>query len=428
MKRIVCLFLAFACLSGVCFAAGGMDNFGREKAYQEGIFPDVSENDWFSGSVAGAYELGLMNGNDDGTFAPRSNVTIAQSLALAARLRRIYEEGTADFEQGSPWYEVYSDYCLEKGIVYGRYDDYNAPATRRQFAAMMARALPAEALQEINTVTDGSIPDVRTGETGAKEIYLLYRAGILTGNDDYGTFAPETPIERAAVAAIVTRLADPSQRREFTLKEIPKPVPPVLTKQVRAGDNFFNNAAIIGNSFVDGLRSCANIKTMTYFWFNGATVFSVLTTKEITLADGTRCTQLEALARHQYSKVYIQLGINEAYMTPDAFKAQYGKVVDAVREAEPKADIYIMAILPVTRRSSESSSYFTRDKVMSLNAALYELAEEKGCWYLNDYDPIAGEDGYLPEENAGSDGIHFAWNGIKYAEWEEVIRTYYNKG
>jgi len=402
-----------------------MDNFTRGREYQEGVFPDVSESDWFSGSVAGAYELGLMSGNDDGTFAPHSNITIAEALALAARVRRIYEEGSADFEQGSPWYEVYSDYCLEKGIVYGRYDNYNAAATRRQFAAMMAKALPAEALQEINAVADGAVPDVRTGETSAKEIYLLYRAGVLTGNDEYGTFTPEAPIERSAVAAIVTRLADPSQRREFTLKELPKPVPPVLTKQARAGDNYFSNAAIVGNSLVEGLRLYSKLKTMNYFSGTSATVFTVLNNKNTTLADGTPCTQIEALAQHQFAKIYIELGINEIGMAADAFKAQYGKLVDTIRELEPKADIYIMAITPVSRSKSESSGYFTRERVLKLNAVLYELAEEKGCWYLNDYDPLAGEDGYLPESDTW-DGVHF--NTGKYSEWEEIIRTYYNKG
>ena len=68
MKRVLCLLLAFACLTGVCLAAGGMVNFSRGREYEEGIFSDVSESDWFSEYVAGAYELGLMSGNDDGTF------------------------------------------------------------------------------------------------------------------------------------------------------------------------------------------------------------------------------------------------------------------------------------------------------------------------------------------------------------------------
>ena len=61
------------------------------------------------------------------------------------------------------------------------------------------------------------IPDVTKGEAYAGGVYTLYRAGVLTGNDAKGTFGPETTINRAAAAAIVTRMADPALRKNMTL-------------------------------------------------------------------------------------------------------------------------------------------------------------------------------------------------------------------
>ena len=48
-------------------------------------------------------------------------------------------------------------------------------------------------------------------------VYRLYRAGILTGSDDLGTFYPDSSIQRSAVAAIVTRMASPALRKTVTL-------------------------------------------------------------------------------------------------------------------------------------------------------------------------------------------------------------------
>ena len=45
----------------------------------------------------------------------------------------------------------------------------------------------------------------------------LYRAGVLTGSDDAGSFRPNTTIRRSEAAAIVTRMADPDLREQFTL-------------------------------------------------------------------------------------------------------------------------------------------------------------------------------------------------------------------
>lgn len=91
----------------------------------------------------------------------------------------------------------------------------SAAATRAQFAAILARALPAEALTAQNSVPIDSVPDVPASAAGG--IYTLYRAGILTGSDGKGTFNPNSTISRAEVAAIVTRMADKSLRKSITL-------------------------------------------------------------------------------------------------------------------------------------------------------------------------------------------------------------------
>lgn len=56
----------------------------------------------------------------------------------------------------------------------------------------------------------------------ATAIYRLYNAGVLTGNDQYGTFTPDANITRSAVATIISRIVEPSLRQQFTLT--PKPV------------------------------------------------------------------------------------------------------------------------------------------------------------------------------------------------------------
>lgn len=57
---------------------------------------------------------------------------------------------------------------------------------------------------------------------GALAVYAMYQAGILTGNDAYGTFTPYSTITRAEVAAVVSRMVDPSLRQAFILQDIPR--------------------------------------------------------------------------------------------------------------------------------------------------------------------------------------------------------------
>ena len=69
----------------------------------------------------------------------------------------------------------------------------------------------------MNAVADDAIPDVKMSDSFAAEIYAFYRAGILTGSDDAGTFHPVSTIKRSEAAAILTRIYSPSARMGITL-------------------------------------------------------------------------------------------------------------------------------------------------------------------------------------------------------------------
>jgi hypothetical protein len=216
MRRLFAFILALLLvlsLTPTALAAEGLDNFRKTAEYTDGLFPDVSSTSWYAEYVKNAYELGLMVGSGDG-FNPTGNLTIAEALVLACRLNSLYYGGTGVFQQGSPWYQVYVDYAIEKNMIVAGQYDYKAPATRLQFATILCSALPAEALTIINSVPEGAIPDVVSDAA----VYTLYRAGILTGNDDLGTFHPESNIARSEVAAIVTRMAISELRKTVSLQ------------------------------------------------------------------------------------------------------------------------------------------------------------------------------------------------------------------
>lgn len=224
-KRILCWLLVFILALSMCsFAAaapaeGGLSNFKKANAYEAGQFTDVAKQ-WYAGNVQAAYELGLMQGNPDGTFNPTGSIKVIETIVTACRLHSIYHTGKSEFGSGSPWYQPYVDYAVSNGIIAaGEYSSYNAPATRAQFISILAKALPGEALPTINSIAKGSLPDVPAGAAFADAVYLMYNAGILVGNDDYGTFDPDGTINRAQSAAIITRMADTSLRIEKVLKE-----------------------------------------------------------------------------------------------------------------------------------------------------------------------------------------------------------------
>ena len=187
-------------------------------------FTDVDSSAWFYSDVKSAFETGLVNGMTDTTFEPESNMTYAQAVKLAACMNQKYSTGSVTLKNGSPdWWDSYAAYAKEKGIISKDYD-WNSNATRAGYVEIFAKALPDEALKEKNHITDGYIPDVGMTHPQSEAIYKLYRAGVLTGTDDQGTFDPNSNIRRCEVAAILIRMMDESARKELTLEPAMKKV------------------------------------------------------------------------------------------------------------------------------------------------------------------------------------------------------------
>lgn len=162
--------------------------------------------------MAVTYELGLMKGTGNGTFSPGNNVTLAETITLAARLHSIYYTGSDSFASydGGNWYDPYVDYARERGIV-NTYYNYSRPSTREEFVHILAKALPEEALENIT----GRVSFADSGDiTYMADVNLLSGAGVINGIKESGEtyFKPLNTITRAEVAAVVGRMARPESR------------------------------------------------------------------------------------------------------------------------------------------------------------------------------------------------------------------------
>lgn len=228
MKRVISLALAVLMLGTLCIpaSASGVTGFQKVHTYVDGQFTDVPAESWCAANVRTAYEYGIMGGKSDTYFDTDGNLTIAQTIVVACRLHDLYYNNNTTFEAADPWYQSYVEYALKYGIITREYDSYNSAVSRAGFALILGAALPDKALPEISSIEDGAIPDVPAGSNYYDAVYRLYRAGVLTGNDTKGTFAPFSSITRGAAAAIIGRMADSSLRRQITLKQPPfEPVP-----------------------------------------------------------------------------------------------------------------------------------------------------------------------------------------------------------
>ena len=196
-------------------------NPNADSATSKFPFADVLSDSWYYSSVKAAWENDLIDGVTANEFKPNATLTVAQTIKLAAALHQLDRTGEVSLKNGGAnWYDSYVNYAVTNGIIEKDYANYtkaqmNAPVTRGEFVHIFHGA--EEAYKAINTVADNAIPDVKTTDKFAPEIYEFYRAGILTGSDAKGTFHSASTIKRSEAAAILLRMFEASARKSITL-------------------------------------------------------------------------------------------------------------------------------------------------------------------------------------------------------------------
>lgn len=207
----------------------------------------------------------------------------------------------------------------------------------------------------------------------------------------------------------------------------PEPEAPHVV-EVGAGtavdDSYFSDALFIGDSRTVGLSLYSGLKT-NYYSEVGLNV-STVQTKAFVPSGDDKLTLADALdANRSFKKVYISFGINEiGWNSTDSFIKSYTSLVELIGEKLPDADIFIQAILPMTKSAAESERYSAMGgnrKIAEYNERLYKLCEEKGLYYINLSEIFADENGNLSITDSG-DGIHL---GVASSRaWADYLRTH----
>lgn len=188
-------------------------------------------------------------------------------------------------------------------------------------------------------------------------------------------------------------------------------------------ESWFSDAVFVGDSRTDGLRLYSGIKSADFICHQGLSVFSIDDKKCIRL-DGEKVTALEALARKQYAKVYLMLGVNELGYKVGTFRDAYAKLVREIRELQPDAVVYLQTLPPVNEamaRSKGISEAINNEKLIAFNEAIVEVAESEQAPLVTVDELFWTEEGELAKENT-TDGVHFTRKG--YEAWFEYLKTH----
>lgn len=173
----------------------------NEKIY----FNDLSSSHWAYDYIMALVDEGIVNGYQDNTFRPDSDVSREEFVKMLLLTTGIYEDGCnsafGDVPKDS-WYYTYVSCAYEKGIVQG-IDEQNfgsgVKISRQDATVMICRALEIESTE----IDESAFPDfAQISDYAQNAVSTLYERRIING-DENGFFNPEDNITRAEVSKIL---------------------------------------------------------------------------------------------------------------------------------------------------------------------------------------------------------------------------------
>lgn len=263
-------------------------------------------------------------------------------------------------------------------------------------------------------------------------VALLLLFILVRGGENAGQAVESVP--EPTVSATPEFTPSPVSTPTPTLTPTPEPTvsaagEPEKAQPVPQGDkveiDWFSDAVFIGDSRTEGFKLYSGISGADFLDYTGITAFDVVKGKQVIREGDKKISVLDALGQKQYGKVYISLGVNElGYFDAERFASTYGQIIDAVRELQPNAIVYIQSIIPVNTAKCKANDipyYVTNEGIASYNAALEQLAGEKKVLYLNVSEALVDETGEVPREDS-ADGVHFQKSG--YEKWLDYLTTH----
>jgi len=201
-KSILSFILALLMLMSACFVT---------VSAEESMYRDVKVKRWSYPDIKYVSEKGLMNGKDEGIFAPAETMTRAMVVTVFYRLAgspAVEYAATFTDVKANKWYTDAVIWASNNGIVNGTGDAKYEPmanVTREQLATIIMRYAQFAYIKTEKTVDITGYADYKRIHDYAREAMAWANAeGLITGKTE-DTLAPREGATREQFAAILHR-------------------------------------------------------------------------------------------------------------------------------------------------------------------------------------------------------------------------------
>lgn len=190
-----------------------------------------------------------------------------------------------------------------------------------------------------------------------------------------------------------------------------------------AGKEYMDSLVFIGDSRTVGLQAFAELPEENVFAEDGLNHETAMTKPIVKIQEFKTATIAEAVAIRVPDIIVVNFGINGvAWLSSEEFIKTYEEFIDQVINASSASMIIIEAITPVAMNYENREDGVSNEKIDEVNSLLYQLAKDKGLYYLATDEVLKNEYNDLSDNLHNGDGIHY--NKAAYELIIDYIRTH----
>ena len=193
-----------------------------------------------------------------------------------------------------------------------------------------------------------------------------------------------------------------------------------------APEGYFSDALFIGDSRTDGLAMYSSLRDEADFATK--TSLSIYQLFEWDLFYRTPQNPekedlrlLDLLAKKQYKKIYLSIGINELGTRTENYIAAFSDALQTIHSMQPDAILYVEAIMHVTAEKSARDTTINNANIEERNDLLSGLADDQVLFYIDMNEAVCDAEGNLKRELT-NDGVHL--KATEYEIWVAFLRSH----
>lgn len=176
----------------------------------------------------------------------------------------------------------------------------------------------------------------------------------------------------------------------------------------------FEDALLIGDSLAYSLADYGVIESLDVECYIGLSPEHVHQSRVIP-RQGSFVTILDVAVEYAPSKLLVMFGSNGlTYKDAADVLPHYHAMTDAILDALPETDVYLMSVTPVDTWVKEESRGLNMPNILAFNEGVRAIAESHGVHYVDVCTPLLAQDGSgIARAFVATDGLHLSHEGAK---------------